>query len=60
MLVVCKGHNTCLKRDICSHSKIHEYDDIKCHVSEIDPPRCVCSHIYLRAEKLEKINENNN
>lgn len=60
MLVRCKGYKTCDKKNNCKHSEIHHYDTIRCPVGEIDPSRCVCSSVYLRKEKLKRLNDTHN
>lgn len=55
MEVVCKGYDTCEDRLECEHSKKHEFN-IHCEKTEHNSENCYCSHIFLRKEKLEKLN----
>ena len=62
MKVICKGHKTCeygfknINDHYCNHSIPHECNDEKLGNKYVDPG-CYCSGIFLRKDKLKKINE---
>ena len=71
MKVVCKGYKTCDYRHKCYHSTPHNiiseqfirldfFDCISKCETDHNKTICNCSAIYLRKEKLKKLNEDNN
>lgn len=56
MKVICKGYKTCEDRLECEHSIPHELDQRKCEKTEHNSENCECSCVYLRKEKLDKLN----
>lgn len=69
MKVICKGHKKCQYKYKCYHSMEHEFLELpinhedffksvsKCETNN-HPKNCNCSSVYLREEKLKKLNEN--
>lgn len=65
MEVICKGHENCINRLWCSHSKPHELDITTinyCHTDDDvtylrSQPNtmCKCSSKYIRLMKLKKL-----
>jgi len=60
MEVICKGYDTCDERLECEHSTPHKLKNRRqCEKSEHNLASCYCSHVFLRKQKLDKLNECN-
>jgi hypothetical protein len=65
MIVICNGYKTCdditLDGGICEHSKPHEFLEKDCTGWNMDCCNCTTKsyQIFLRNDKIKKINENN-